>query len=162
MSYISNGMEAANGEIAPMPMWEYSYPDHAYPFSCIVAPTAPTVNIFRMQMNISNSLPRFHGIEHEHPYKHVAVFKAKLGTLSAIAQSESAWVTFFSLSLRDSAKTWLNSLNPQSVLTWDDLINEFYKNFIPIFYTGVRKKQIQIFSERELETISTFQSQPGG
>ena len=59
----------------------------------------------------------------------------------------------FSFSLKDNAKTWLNSLRPRSIGTWQEMKTEFLKKFFPIHRTNALKRQIMIFSQKDNETF---------
>ena len=59
----------------------------------------------------------------------------------------------FSFSLKDNAKTWLNSLRPRSIGTWQEMKIEFLKKFFPIHRTNALKRQIMIFSQKDNETF---------
>ena len=71
----------------------------------------------------------------------------------------------FSLTLKDKAKIWLNSLRPRTIRNWIEMQAEFLKKFFREHMTNNLKRQIYTFTaynnekfyqcwERYLETIS--------
>ena len=59
----------------------------------------------------------------------------------------------FPFSLKDKEKSWLNSLRPRSIGTWQEMQTEFLKKFCPIHRTNALKRQIMNFSQKDIETF---------
>ena len=57
----------------------------------------------------------------------------------------------FLLSLKDKAKTWLNSLKPYSIRNWGDLQLVFLQKFFQTHITNALKKEISNFKAMEDE-----------
>ena len=57
----------------------------------------------------------------------------------------------FPLSLKDKAKTWLNSLRPYSIRNWGDLQSVFLQKFFPTHRTSALKNEISNFKAMEDE-----------
>ena len=57
----------------------------------------------------------------------------------------------FPFSLTDRAKTWLNSLRPRLIGTWQEMQTEFLKKCFPIHRTNALKRQIMNFSQKDNE-----------
>ncbi|RVW82392.1 Retrovirus-related Pol polyprotein from transposon 17.6 [Vitis vinifera] len=57
----------------------------------------------------------------------------------------------FPLSLKDKAKTWLNSLRPYSIRNWGNLQSVFLQKFFPTHRTSALKKEISNFKAMEDE-----------
>ena len=55
----------------------------------------------------------------------------------------------FPLSLKDKAKTWLNSLKPYSIRNWGDLQSMFLQKFFPTHRTSALKNEILNFKAME-------------
>ena len=62
----------------------------------------------------------------------------------------------FPFSLKDKVKTWLNSLRPRSIGTWQEMQTNFLKKFFPIHRTNALKGQIMNFSQKDNETFYQF------
>ena len=60
---------------------------------------------------------------------------------------------FLPFPLKDKAKTWLNSLRPRSIGTWQEMQTEFLKKLFPIHRTNELKRKIMIFSQKDNETF---------
>ncbi|CAL1354617.1 unnamed protein product [Linum trigynum] len=72
----------------------------------------------------SNSL--FHGIECESPREHVQRFLELAGSLKINGvPAEALQLRLFPDSLSGKALRWLNNRPPQSITSWDDLLNKF-------------------------------------
>ena len=75
---------------------------------------------------------KFGGTALEDPHLHISNFLLYCNTMkhAGVAQDQLRHM-LFPFSLRDRAKLWLNSLNPDSIADWDLLLAEFYKKFYP-------------------------------
>ena len=58
---------------------------------------------------------------------------------------------FFSLTLKDKAKIWLNSLRPRAIQNWPDMQAEFLKKFFSTHRTNSLKRHIYTFAAYENE-----------
>ena len=61
---------------------------------------------------------------------------------------ETIRLKLFPFSLKDKAKTWLDSLRPRSIGTWQEIQTEFLKKFFPIHRTNALKRQIMNFHQK--------------
>ena len=66
---------------------------------------------------------------------------------------ETIMLKLFPFSLKDKVKTWLNSLRPRSIGTWQEMQTNFLKKFFPIHRTNALKRQIRNFSQKDNETF---------
>lgn len=67
-------------------------------------------------------LPNFHGLEYESPYLHFRDFDEVCATFNdQVCTTEIIKLKLFHFSLKDKAKTWLNSLKPRSIGTWQEM-----------------------------------------
>nr|GEX57470.1 uncharacterized mitochondrial protein AtMg00810-like [Tanacetum cinerariifolium] len=57
-------------------------------------------------------------------------------------------------SLEDRARIWYEKEPPNSILTWDDLVNKFFNQFFPPSKTTHLKNEISRFTQRFKETFS--------
>ena len=135
-------------------MRDYLNPTLETPLSCIVNPMDnPNAN-FTVKAHHLQMLPHFHGMQKENPYLHVRDFEEVVSTIcSNPLQLTSARMKLFPFSLKDQAKSWLNSLKSQSIVTWEEMQGEFYKKFFPLHRTRALKKLIISFAEREGESF---------
>nr|GEW13607.1 reverse transcriptase domain-containing protein [Tanacetum cinerariifolium] len=60
----------------------------------------------------------------------------------------------FPYSLEDRARIWYEKEPPNSILTWDDLVNKFVNQFFPPSKTTHLKNKISRFTQRFKETFS--------
>ena len=67
-------------------------------------------------------LPTFHGIESENPYSHIQEFEEVCNNFKeGISNVDMMRLKFFPLTLKDKAKTWLNSLRLRTIRYWGDM-----------------------------------------
>nr|GFD14273.1 reverse transcriptase domain-containing protein [Tanacetum cinerariifolium] len=59
----------------------------------------------------------------------------------------------FSYSLEGNARVWYGREPPNSILTWEDLVNKFMNQFLPPSKTTHLKNEISRFSQRFEETF---------
>nr|GFB17659.1 reverse transcriptase domain-containing protein [Tanacetum cinerariifolium] len=60
----------------------------------------------------------------------------------------------FPYSLKDRARIWYEKEPPNSILTWEDLVNKFVNQFFPPSKTTHLKNEISCFTQRFEETFS--------
>nr|GEX44435.1 reverse transcriptase domain-containing protein [Tanacetum cinerariifolium] len=60
---------------------------------------------------------------------------------------------FFPYSLEGAARIWYKKEHPNSILTWDDLLNNFVNQFFPPLKTTHLKNEISRFTQRFEETF---------
>lgn len=96
--------------------------------SCFILPL--NANNFRFKPGMIPLLPNFHGLESESPYLHLRDFDEVCATFNDQAcTTEIIKLKLFPFSLKDKAKTWLNSLKPRSIGTWQEMQTEFLNFF---------------------------------
>nr|GEV63827.1 reverse transcriptase domain-containing protein [Tanacetum cinerariifolium] len=59
----------------------------------------------------------------------------------------------FPYSLEGAARVWYNKVPPNSILTWEDLVNKFMNQFFPPSKTTHLKNEISLFTQRFKETF---------
>uniref|UniRef100_A0A2N9I9L5 Reverse transcriptase/retrotransposon-derived protein RNase H-like domain-containing protein n=1 Tax=Fagus sylvatica TaxID=28930 RepID=A0A2N9I9L5_FAGSY len=90
---------------------EYLQPPRNSAPSCIVFPLQ--ANNFNFKPGMIPLLPKFHGIESENPYLHIKEFEEVCATFhDQTCSEEIVRLKLFPFSLKEKAKTWLNSLRP--------------------------------------------------
>nr|GEU31682.1 reverse transcriptase domain-containing protein [Tanacetum cinerariifolium] len=97
---------------------------------------------------------KFHGRENENPHTHISNFKRMTATLKYKDVSNDAIkLMLFPYSLKDVARTWYEKEPPNSILTWDDLVNKFVNQFFPPSKTSHLKNEISRFKQKFKETF---------
>ena len=148
--------------IAYRSMRDYIQPPRVSAPSCII-PHAEEVVVRSYLIPL---LPTFHGMEIENPYTHIREFEEVCTTFKeGLVDMDFLKLKSFSLTLKDKAKIWLNSLRPRTIRNWGELQAEFLKKLFSTHKTNNLKRQIYTFAsygnerfyqcwERYLETIS--------
>ncbi|XP_022862089.1 uncharacterized protein LOC111382375 [Olea europaea var. sylvestris] len=123
--------------------------------SCFIFPL--NANNFRFKLGMIPLLPNFHGLESESPYLHLKEFEEVCATFNyQTCPNEIVKLKLFPFSVKDKAKTWLNSLKPRSIGTWQEMQSEFLKKFFPAHKTDALKRQIQNFSQKTNEAYFQY------
>ena len=104
-------------------------------------------------------LPKSQGFECEQPYIHLNKFLTICHTFkNQNLDSEAVKLRLFPLSLEDHAAAWLNSLTPNSITTWDELVKKFMSKFFPVSKTEQFRSAIRNFRRRlEEEFVETWE-----
>ena len=98
---------------------DYFQPTRSSAPSCIIFPT--NANNFNFKPDMISLLPKFHGLNFENPYLHFKEFEEVCFTFrDQSCNEETIRLKLFPFSLKDKAKTWLNSLRPRSIGSWQD------------------------------------------
>ena len=130
---------------------------------CHIVPPAEDVVVRPYLVSL---FPTFHGMENENPYTHIREFEEVCTTfVEGEIDMDLLKLKAFSLTLKDKAKLWLNSLRPRTIWNWAELQEEFLKKFFSAHRTNSLKRQIYTFAahdnekfyqcwERYTETIS--------
>ena len=87
----------------------------------------------------------FHGLPHENPNMHLTSFLEVCDTIKYnVVTKEALRLRLFPLSLGDRAKHWLTSQPPDSITTWNDLVQTFLTKFFPPwkFYNLCKKSNL--------------------
>nr|GEV28119.1 reverse transcriptase domain-containing protein [Tanacetum cinerariifolium] len=96
----------------------------------------------------------YHGFERENPHTHINNFKRITSTLKfRDVPNDVIKLVMFSYSLEGSARVWYDKEPPNSILTWDDLVNKFVNQFFSPSKTTHLKNEISRFTQRFEETF---------
>nr|GEU43725.1 reverse transcriptase domain-containing protein [Tanacetum cinerariifolium] len=96
----------------------------------------------------------YHGFERENPHTHINIFKRITSTLKfKDVPNDVIKLMMFPYSLEGSARVWYDKEPPNSILTWDDLVNKFVNQFFPPSKTTHLKNEISQFTQRFEETF---------
>ena len=131
---------------------DYLHPTRTATPSCIMFP--PNMPHLDFKPGMIQLLPTFHGLENENPYLHVREFEEVVATFHNRADVvDLARLKFFPFSLKDKAKSWLHSLRPRSIATWEEMTTAFFHKHFPHHKTNGLKRQISTFSQKDTETL---------
>nr|GFB37432.1 reverse transcriptase domain-containing protein [Tanacetum cinerariifolium] len=96
----------------------------------------------------------YHGFERENPHTHINNFKRITSTLKfRDVPNDVIKLMIFPYSLEGSARVWYDKEAPNSILTWDHLVNKFVNQFFPPSKTTHLKNEISRFIQRFEETF---------
>ncbi|GJV13752.1 reverse transcriptase domain-containing protein [Tanacetum coccineum] len=91
----------------------------------------------------------FHGFERENPHTHICNFKRNTSTLGFRGvPNDVIKLMMFPYSLEGAARIWYDKEPPNSILTWDDLVNKFVNQFFPPSKTTHLKNEISQFTQK--------------
>nr|GEV32745.1 reverse transcriptase domain-containing protein [Tanacetum cinerariifolium] len=97
---------------------------------------------------------KFHGFERDNPHTHICNFKRMTATLKyRDILNDAIKLMLFPYSLEGAARIWYKKEPPNSILTWDDLVNKFVNQFFHPSKTTYLKNEISRFTQRFEETF---------
>nr|GEV49640.1 hypothetical protein [Tanacetum cinerariifolium] len=97
---------------------------------------------------------KIHGFERDNPHTHIINFKRMTATLKyRDVSNDTIKLMLYSYSLEGAARIWYEKEPPNSVITWDDLVNKFVNQFFPPYKTTHLKNEISRFTQRFKETF---------
>nr|GEV62203.1 reverse transcriptase domain-containing protein [Tanacetum cinerariifolium] len=93
---------------------------------------------------------KFYGFKRDNPHTHISNFKRMTSTLKyRDVPNDAIKLMLFPYSLKGA----LEFEPPNSILTWDDLVNKFVNQFFPPSKTTHLKNEISRFTQRFKETF---------
>nr|GFB68601.1 reverse transcriptase domain-containing protein [Tanacetum cinerariifolium] len=97
---------------------------------------------------------KFHGFERDNHHTHISNFKRMTSPLKyRDVPNDAIKLMLFSYSLEGAARIWYEKEPPNSILTWDDLVNKFINQFFPPPKTTHLKIEISRFTQRFEKTF---------
>ena len=97
---------------------------------------------------------QFGGFSTDDPNTHITNFLEICDTFKHNGVSDDAIrLRLFPFSLRDKAKSWLNSLPQETITTWDELAQKFLAKFFPPAKTAKMRNDITQFVQHDMETL---------
>ncbi|KAL3849579.1 hypothetical protein ACJIZ3_011461 [Penstemon smallii] len=138
------------------PINEYITPILGVLDSSIVRPEieAAHFEVKPVMLNLINSSAIFSGLAMEDPHAHLKNFMEicdsfKLNGVTA----DQLRMKLFSFSLRDRARVWLNSMPPNSIVSWTDLTEKFLRKYFPPTKSAKVRMEIHSFQQTEGESL---------
>nr|GEV28122.1 hypothetical protein [Tanacetum cinerariifolium] len=111
---------------------------------------------FEIKMNLLQLVQanKFHSFERDNPHTHISNFKRMTATLKyRDVPNDAIKHMLFPYSLEGAVRVWYEKEPPNSILTWDDLVNKFVNQFFPPSKTTHLKNEISHFTQRFKETF---------
>ena len=97
----------------------------------------------------------FHGLPNENLNMYLTNFIKVCDTVMYNRVTEEALrLRFFPLSLGDRAKHWLTSQPPNSITSWNDLVQKFLTKFFPLRKIAQLVQEINTFEQLEGESLA--------
>nr|GEW66000.1 DNA-directed DNA polymerase [Tanacetum cinerariifolium] len=113
-------------------------------------------NKFEIKTNLLQLVQtnKFHGFERDNHHTHISNFKRMTATLKyRDVPNDVIKPMLFPYSLEGAARSWYEKKPPNSILTWDDLVNKFVNQFFPPSKTTHLKNEISRFTQKFKETF---------
>ncbi|KAJ9541600.1 hypothetical protein OSB04_028106 [Centaurea solstitialis] len=106
------------------------------------------------QMLQSNG--QFAGLANEDPHAHLRSFMAVSDCFKIPGVSDDALrLKLFLYSLSHKAREWYNSLQPDSVITWNQMAEKFLKKYFPPLRNAQSRNDICTFQQLDGEAVPT-------
>jgi hypothetical protein len=111
-----------------------------------------TTTHYEIKPSTIQSLPTFLGLTHENPYDFLSEFQTICSTIQLMGFIEDALkMHLFIFALKDRAKHWFQSLEPNSITPWDQLQQVFLKQYFLIGRTNDTRRAITSITQYEGE-----------
>ena len=108
----------------------------------------------RVTLKMLNNI-QFHGLPSENPKAHLTSFIEICDIVKFDGITEEALrLCLFPLSLSDRARHWLTSQPPDSITSWNDLVQIFLTKFFPPSKIAQLVQEINTFRQFEGENLS--------
>jgi hypothetical protein len=130
----------------------YIPPTYTTP-SCLRLPAIMATH-YEIKPSTIQSLPTFLGFTHENPYEFLSEFQSICSTIQLTGFTEDALkMCLFVFALKERAKHWFQSLEPNSITSWDQLQQVFLKQYFPIGRTNDTRRAITGITQYQGEPL---------
>ena len=134
---------------------DFAAPKRVGDLSCIRRPPITTTNfeVKPITMTMLNNV-QFGGLPSEDPNLHISSFLEVCDMFKYTGVSDDAVrLRLFPFTLRDRARSWLDSLLPRSIATWEDMETKFLHKFFPPAKTAKLRNEINTFYQLDQESL---------
>jgi hypothetical protein len=119
--------------------------------SCLRSPDI-TATHYEIKPSTIQSLSTFLGLTHVNPYDFLNEIQTICSTIQLMGFTEDALkMRLFIFALKDRGKHWFQSLEPNSITSWDQLQQIFLKQYFPIGRTNDTRRAITSITQYEGE-----------
>ena len=116
---------------------------------------APQFELKPVMFQMLQTVGQFSGMPTEDPHLHLRSFLEVSDSFKIQGVSEEVLrLKLFPFSLRDRARSWLNTLPPDSVTNWNDLAEKFLRKYFPPTRNAKFRSEIMSFQQLEDESTS--------
>ncbi|XP_062086155.1 uncharacterized protein LOC133792262 [Humulus lupulus] len=116
---------------------------------------APQFELKPVMFQMLQTVGQFSGMPTEDPHLHLRSFLEVSDSFKLQGVSEEVLrLKLFPFSLRDRARSWLNTLPPDSVTNWNDLAKKFLRKYFPPTRNARFRSEIMSFQQMEDESTS--------
>ncbi|XP_062094038.1 uncharacterized protein LOC133800081 [Humulus lupulus] len=116
---------------------------------------APQFELKPVMFQMLQTVGQSSGMPTEDPHLHLRSFLEVSDSFKLQGVSEEALrLKLFPFSLRDRARSWLNTLPPDSVTNWNDLAEKFLRKYFPPTRNAKFRSEIMSFQQLEDESTS--------
>ncbi|XP_062104114.1 uncharacterized protein LOC133815274 [Humulus lupulus] len=116
---------------------------------------APQFELKPVMFQMLQTVGQFSGLPTEDPHLHIRSFLEVSDSFKLQGVSEEALrLKLFPFSLRDRARSWLNTLPLDSVTNWNDLAEKFLRKYFPPTRNAKFRSEIMSFQQLEDESTS--------
>ena len=112
---------------------------------------------FELKYSFIHLLPTFNGLVREDPYTHLKEFYIVcVGMKPNGVDEEQVKLEAFPFSLKGAANTWLFSILPGSIGTWNSMKKIFLEKYFPASRVANIRKEINGIRQSHGETLSEY------
>lgn len=116
--------------------------------------TAAQFELKPMIFQMLQTTSQYFGSPTEDPHLNLRQFLDVASNFKILGVTDDTFrLRLFPCSLRDRAKSWLNSLEPNSIATWNDLAENCLDKYFPPFQNAKMRNEITSFRQGDEESL---------
>lgn len=116
--------------------------------------TAAQFKFKPMMFRMLQAIGEYYSASNEDPHMHLQIFLEGTSNFKILGVTDDAFrLKLFPYSLKDKAKSWLNSLQTNSIDTWNTLAENFLVIYFPLVKNTKMRKEITSFRQGEDESL---------